>query len=227
MEAKLSRDSFSAFEVEKIKNEIEANIGKLSEEIALACKGHNAEKANFFFKLALLIGKLGQLLNELPVFLKEANKSVFVASSLFLRESFDYLNKGKVESLHFVTGPQIGNISVLDRIIDLPLQTQTFIFAKAEEVAVRKALIYLSRCNHKLQACTHIHPGMGIESTIPSGIDLRLQETLDKGDYKAVGAIFSRDGYIRFYSSFDFEVDIYGRGVERIDGRVFRITEIS
>jgi len=227
MEAKFFGDSFSPFEVEKIKTEIEANIGRLSEEIALACKGPNADKANFFFTLALLIGKLGRLLNELPVFLKDANKCVYVLSSLFLHESFNYLNKGRAESLHFVTGPNLGNISVLDRIIDLPLQAQTLIFARAEEVAVRKALIYLSRCDHKLQGCFHIHPGNGIGSTIPSGIDLRLMGTLDRGGYKAISAIFSRDGYIRFYSSLDFEVEIYGKGVEKIDARVYRITEIS
>jgi proteasome lid subunit RPN8/RPN11 len=227
MEAKFFGNSFSPLEVEKIKTEIEANIGRLSEEIALACRGPNADKANFFFKLALLIGKLGQLLDELPVFLKENNRLVFISSSLFLHESFDYLNKGKPESLHFVTGPQLGNKAILDRIIPLLLQTQTFIFARADSVAVRKALIYLSRCEHKLQGCFHIHPGVGIDSTIPSGIDLRLQETLDRGGYGAVSAIFSRDGYIRFYSSLDFEIQIYGKGAEKIDARVYRITEIS
>lgn len=227
MEAKFFRTPFSALEVEKIKSEIETNIGKLSGEIALACKGHNAEKANFYLQLALLVGRLGQFLNEVPIFLKENNGCVYVASSLFLRESFGNLNKGRAESLHFVTGPQIGNIFVLDRIIDLPLQAQTFIFARAEEVAVRKALIYLSKCDHKLQGCFHIHPGDGINSTIPSGIDLRLMGTLDRGGYKAISAIFSRDGYIRFYSSLDFEVEIYGKGVEKIDARVYRIIEVS
>jgi len=213
--------------VEKIRSEIEENIEKLSGEISLACKGHDSDKANFFFKLALLIGRLSQLLNELPIFLKEANRCVYVASSLFLRDSFNYLNKSRVESLHFVTGPQIGNISVLDRIIDLPLQTQTFVFARAEEAAVRKALIYLSRCDHKLQGCIHIHPGIGVEATAASGIDLRLQDTLDRGGYKVVSAIFSRDGYIRFYSSFDFEIETYGKGIEKIDGKIFRLAEIS
>ena len=227
MEAKFFGNSFSPLEVEKIKTEIEANIGRLSEEIASACKEHSTDRANFFFQQALLIGKLGQLLNELPAFLKETNKCVYVISSLFLHDSFNYLNKGKVESLHFVTGPQVGNIAMLDRIIDLPLETQTFVFARAETIAVRKVLIYLSRCDHKLRGCFHIHPGLGIDSTMPSGIDLRLQETLDKGGYKAVGAIFSRDSYIRFYSSLDFEIQIYGKGVDRINGRVFRITEIS
>lgn len=227
METKFFGDSFSALEVEKIKTEIETNIGRLSEEIAVACREHSADKANFFFQQALLIGKLGQLLNKLSAFLEDANRSVYVLSSLFLHESFNYLNKGKVESLHFVTGPQYGNRLFLDRIIELPLESQTFVFARAETVAVRKALIYLSRCDHSLQGCFHIHPGLGSSSTIPSGIDLRLQETLDKGGYKAVGAIFSRDGYIRFYSSLDFEIQIYGKGVERVDGKVFRIIEIS
>jgi hypothetical protein len=227
MEAKFFGDSFSALEVEKIRSEIETNIGKLSEEIALACKGHNSEKANFYFQLALLVGKFDQFLKELPAFLKETNKVTYIMSSLFLHDSFNYLNKGRAESLHFVTGLQLGNISLLVKIIELPLQTQTFIFARAEAVAVRKALIYLSKCDHTLQAIFHIHPGIGIDSAICSGIDLRLQETLDRGGYKTLSAIFSRDGYIRFYSSLDFEIEIYGKGVEKIDGKTYRLVEIG
>ncbi len=228
MEAKFFGDSFSALEVEKIRTEIEANIIKLSEEIALTCKDPNVDKAKFYFQLVLLIGKLDRFLNGLPVFLKEANRCVYVASSLFFHESFEYLNKGEPESLHFVTGPQLGNIAILDRLIPLPLLIQTPTFAKAEEPAVRKALIYLSRCDHKLQGYFHIHPGIGIGSTtLFSDPDLKLKKTLDMGGYKAIGAIFSRDGYIRFYASFDFEVQVYGKGVERIDGKIFRIVEIN
>lgn len=227
MEAKLFGVDLSPVETEKIKNEIEESISGLSEEIAFACKQHSLDKADFFFKQAVLMGKIGTLLDRLPAVLKEDNKNIYMLSSVFLRDCFNFLNKVKVESLHFVTGPQLGNIAILDRIIDLPLETQTFVFARAETLAVRKALIYLSKCDHKLQGCFHIHPGLGIDSTMPSSIDLRLQDTLDKGGYKAIGAIFSRDGYIRFYSSLEFEIQIYGKGAEKIDGRVCRITEIS
>ena len=41
-------------------------------------------------------------------------------------------------------------------------------------------------------------------------------------------AIFSRDGYIRFYSSLDFEIQIYGKGVEvKNDGELYRFVEVS
>lgn len=229
METKLLGVDFGQLEIEKIKNEIELNIGKLSEEIASACKEHRAEKANFFFQLALLVSKLDQMIKSLSSSIVQSQIQIYMLSSLFLKDCFEYLNKGKVESLHFVTGPQIGNISVLDRIVDIEMHTQNFVFARADTVAVRKALIHLGKCEHKLQGCFHIHPGFGIDSTIPSGIDLRLQSTLDRGGYRIINAIFSRDGYIRFYSSLDFKIQIYGTGVERIDqyGRIYRLVEIS
>ncbi len=218
--------SISQLGMEKIKSEIETSISRLTEEIASACKEHSTDKANFFFQQALLLGKIGRILEDSSS-VKQEGIQTHILSSLFLHDCFRFLNKGREESMHFVTGPQVGNVSILDRIIDLPLKMQTFVFAKAEDVAVRKTLIYLSKCEHRLQGCFHIHPGMGIGSTMPSGVDLRLQGTLDRGGYKAIGAIFSRDGYIRFYSGFDFEMQIYGKGVEKIDGKIYRITEIS
>jgi hypothetical protein len=151
----------------------------------------------------------------------------YLVSSLFLHDSFKLLNKREVESLHFVTGPEVCGVKVLDKIIDLRLEKQSAVFARAESGSVREAMIYLSKYEYKLWGCFHIHPGFGAFATFPSSTDMTLDRLLTKGGYKCLGAIFSRDGYVRFFSSKKFRVNVYGEGVEKIDERIYRITEVD
>ena len=215
--------------IEKIKNEINSNIEMLSKKIAQACKEHNTEKANSSFQQALFTGNIGKLLTDLIPSTTQTDKHVFVVSSMFLRDSYNLLNiDKKIESLHFLTGPRIGNISVLDRIVDFEKEVQTSVFAKGKSDSVSEVLIELARYEHKLHGCFHIHPGNGAEATLPSSTDLKLQQNFDRGGYKVLHAIFSRDGYVRFYSSLDFEIQIYGKGLEvKKDGELYRFVEVS
>ena len=44
----------------------------------------------------------------------------------------------------------------------------------------------------------------------------------------ALGAIFSRDGYVRFFRlDRSFEIEIYGEGVEKHEDNVYRLTHID
>ncbi len=216
-------------QIEKIKNEINNNIEMLSRKIAQACKEYNIEKANSFFQQTLFTVRIGKLLTDLFPSSKQTDKQVFVVSSMFLRDSYNLLNIDKrIESLHFLTGPCIGNVSVLDRIVDFEKEVQTSVFAKGKSDSVSKVLIELARYEHKLHGCFHVHPGNGAGATLPSSTDLKLQENFDRGGYKVLHAIFSRDGYIRFYSSLDFEIQIYGKGLEvKNDGKLYRFVEVS
>jgi proteasome lid subunit RPN8/RPN11 len=213
--------------LEVLRKEVDSNIIKLSEEMAKACKDHNIDRATFFFEQAVLVSKMDELLEDSTPPTSQTERQTYVVSSLFLHDCFDFLNTKKTESLHFVTGPQLDNISILDRIVDFEIEIQNSIFAKGNSESVRKALIQLEKIEHKLQGCFHIHPGKGIASTIPSSTDLTLQETFDKGGYKVIGGIFSRDGYIRFYSSIDSKIQVYGKGVEEIDGKFYHLTKID
>ncbi len=155
------------------------------------------------------------------------NKTNYLASSLFLMDSFELLNQREVESLHFVTGPQIGETKVLDRIVDFRHEKQSVVYAKADAEAVRQSLIYLSRYEFRLWGCFHIHPGFGACATFPSGTDMTLDRLFHRGGYECIGAIFSRDGYVRFFSSKTFEINIYGNGVEKVDEKVFRLVKVN
>ena len=171
-------------------------------------------------------------MNELIAIYLDSNynantKTGYLVSSLFLRESFELLNKREVESLHFVTGPEIGETKVLDKIVDFRLEKQSAVYAKADTSAVRKALIYLNRYAYKLYGCFHIHPGNGAASIFPSSTDMTLDRLLHQGGYECIGAIFSRDGYVRFFSSDEFEINIYGNGVEKVNEKLYRLVKVN
>lgn len=179
-------------------------------------------------KHRLLLTEIGGLIANYFDWTHNDNKdSAYEVSSLFLRKSFELLNRREVESLHFVTGPEVEGKKVLSEIVDLRLEEQSVVYAKAESEAIREALIYLSDHGFKLWGCFHIHPGNGPLSILPSGTDKALDRLLNQGGYDCVGAIFSRDGYVRFFSSKRFEIKIYGKGVEKINEKLYRITKID
>jgi hypothetical protein len=75
--------------------------------------------------------------------------------------------------------------------------------------------ITLHEHGQALHAIFHSHPFPGRPT--PSGVDWRLQEVLDKGGYPAIQAVFSQDGYIRFFAKRPFVVTVFGTGVECVD----------
>lgn len=156
----------------------------------------------------------------------------YKTGSLFLKECFEYLTSSPEEVIHLVSGLELEkNIFLLDRLERVEYQA-SMVGAKADIKDLFKKLIEIDeKYGHLLLAVFHSHPFKGTAGTCPSGIDRNLQENLEKASYKAIQAIFSRDGYIRFFSNkLSFEVEIYGKGVEKItekeNEKVFKLTEI-
>ena len=223
------------FKSSSLKQQIKSSRRKLVEDtrmIARDLKRLNKEKPKNIMKaihkhrlmLAEINGLIGNYLDSIH---NDNKRPVYAITSLFLLESFKLLNRREVESLHFVTGPEIKGTKVLDKIVDLRLEKQSVVFAKAESGAIREALIYLTDHGFKLWGCFHIHPGCGPSSIFPSGIDKTLDRLLNKGGYNCVGAIFSRDGFVRFFSSKKFEVKIYGNGVEKVNEKTYRLIKVD
>lgn len=214
--------------INSIRKAITGETDKLVKDLRHLVKCKPIDRAKTVYEYLLLMAEVNSLIAEsLASIQEQIRKPIYMVSSLFLQDSFALLNQREVESLHFVTGPEIGEIRVLDKIMDFRLEHQSSVYAKADSEAVRKVLIRLSQYKFRLLGYFHIHPGSGAGSTSPSGIDLTLDRLFDKGGYETVGAIFSRDGFIRFFSSRPFKIQIYGEGVEKINERLYRLVEIS
>lgn len=180
----------------------------------------------------------GKLIQQHLALIAKVNKEIervllrsederFLISSHFLHESFNYLNRQEEESLHLVTGPESGKLNILSTIIPLALKIQTIVEADAESEELRVTFLRMDKLKYHLLGYFHIHPGMGPDATHPSGTDLKLQDMLERGGYRAIGAIFSRDGFFRFHASKMPEIELFGEGVERINETLCHLSEIS
>lgn len=153
--------------------------------------------------------------------------------SLFIKECAQYLTSSPEEVIHLVSGIELEkNSFLLDRLEKVEYQA-SMVGAKADIKDLFKKLIELDeKYGHLLLAVFHSHPFKGIAGTCPSGIDRNLQENLEGSNYRAIQAIFSRDGYVRFFSNkLDFEIGVYGKGIEKISERenekIFKLIEIK
>lgn len=151
----------------------------------------------------------------------------FVVSSYFLHECFRKLTADQSEQFSFITGVEIEGAFVLNQLLELEHDKRTPGGVTAQPGFTHRLLITLERFKHRLLAHFHSHPGKGPESTHPSGIDEAFQTRLEKGGHLAVAAIFSRDGFIRFFRmDGKFDVEVFGEGVQKYDHNIFQLTHI-
>ena len=77
-----------------------------------------------------------------------------------------------------------------------------------------------------LHAIFHSHRFTGPPH--PSGTDDRLQRIIEEGGYPAIQAVFSEDGYVRFFArQRKFAVEVHGKGVKSVERDLFRIVQFS
>ncbi len=111
----------------------------------------------------------------------------------------------------------------LETLIEIQLRAQDPVRAAFDMRAFTAAAVTLTTHGQALHAIFHSHRFAGPPS--PSGVDLALQRQLDVA-YPAIQAIFSEDGYVRFFGGAQpWQVTVHGRGVERIAADLYRITE--
>jgi len=152
----------------------------------------------------------------------------YAISSLFLHECFKDLTADSDEEFFFVTGTLINDVYVLDQKTEFQHLKRTAIAVVGQPTSTHKLLIKLEQFGHRLLGCFHSHPGKGPDATRPSGIDEDFQKRLEDGGHVAVAAIFSRDGYVRFFRMDKApEIEIYGNGVEKHGDNIFRLTNIN
>lgn len=152
----------------------------------------------------------------------------FVVSSLFLHECFKPLTADQKEQFFFVTGPEVDGVMVLSKLCAFEHLSRTELGVVGDPSSTHRLLGYFHQCGHRLLAHFHSHPGYGPDSISPSGTDINYQTRLEGTGCNTVGAIFSRDGYFRFFRLDPrFEVTIYGAGVEHVSDTVYKLTHVD
>lgn len=149
----------------------------------------------------------------------------FVVSSMFLEQCFRDLTADANEQFFFITGAEVEGVGVLDQKIEFAHQRRTMLGVTGNTSATHRLLIRLEQFGHRLLGHFHSHPGLGLSSTHPSGTDEAFQKRLETAGYPTVAAIFSRDGYVRFFRlSSSFELSVHGEGVEELGQHTYRLT---
>jgi hypothetical protein len=159
---------------------------------------------------------------------KETGISRFAASSWFLHEAFKKLTADRDEQFFFITGTEIDGVFVLDQMIELEHESRTWGGVRADARSTHRLLIKLEQFGQRLLAHFHSHPMRGADGTKPSPTDQGFQARLENAGHKAVMAIFSRDGFVRFQRvDQNFTIEICGEGVKKHADNVYRLTNID
>jgi hypothetical protein len=152
----------------------------------------------------------------------------YAVSSLFLHECAKKLTADPDEQFFFITGSEVEGVYVLDQWAEFAHQRRSRMGVVADMPSTHNLLIKLEQFGHKFLAHFHSHPGKGPGATHPSGTDENFQGRLEKAGHLALMAIFSRDGYVRFVRlDQNFELEIYGEGVENHAPGIYRLKNLD
>jgi len=152
----------------------------------------------------------------------------YAVSSLFLHECAKKLTADANEQFFFITGSEVEGVHVLDQWAEFAHQRRTRLGVVADMPSTHNMLIKLEQFAHKFLAHFHSHPGKGPDATHPSGTDENFQRRLENGGHLALMAIFSRDGYVRFVRlDQNYEIEIYGEGIEHYAPGIYRLKNLS
>ena len=162
----------------------------------------------------------------------EMQDKQYQTSSIFLTESWKYLisDPGRAERLHLVTGTVTkAETIVLSRMEKVRLERQSPAYVQAVRDDAHQKIVLMDEIfGHRLLGMFHNHCSYGEWSTAPSSTDMKNLERKAAIGIDCLGAIFSLDGFVRFFSLTPFEIDVYGKGVEPVRSlpkqKVFQIT---
>jgi proteasome lid subunit RPN8/RPN11 len=155
--------------------------------------------------------------------------NTYLMRTSFLEEAFRILTRTPHEHLVYATGAEDGDrVFSVSQLVHFDLESQSMVGAAPEPASQAKALLSLEETRERLLATLHSHPGTGPGATDPSSVDLSTQRNLEKAGCPAIGLVFSRDGYVRFYAvERRFRVSISGAGCERVERDLFRLTNVA
>ncbi|HEY5177265.1 MAG TPA: hypothetical protein VII95_17025 [Terriglobales bacterium] len=195
-----------------------------------ATENQRISRMNHLFRQLQRVTRSIETLNAIEGDLNAAQPEMrqYVVSSLFLRDCHLKLTKDRNENFFFITGPEVDGYCVLDQVVEFEHDRRTFVAVEGSPKSTHRVLMKLEQFKHRLLGHFHSHPGNGLGLTLPSGTDRAFQGRLEQGGYPAVAAIFSRDGYVRFFRlDNNATVNVHGEGVEEIEPNIFRITELD
>ncbi|PWU11725.1 MAG: hypothetical protein C5B51_02095 [Terriglobia bacterium] len=212
-------------------HELEKRRDELLERFGKAARKQKHSRCRRLFRELHLINQVLAFLDQLAADqakAKSKGQPKSAVSSLFLHHCFKELTADEREQFFFITGPEIDGTLMLNQRIEFAHEKRSVAGASGDTGSTHRLLMMLEAFKHRLLGHFHSHPGKGASATQPSGIDENFQRRLEKAGHVGVAAIFSHDGWVRFFR-LDRQVDIniFGEGVERHEAKLFRLTNLD
>ena len=153
---------------------------------------------------------------ELKVSVACENQRRYVVSARLLCDCYRYLNRDhRNESIVDISGIRYGNIFLMERMECVAHESTSPVHARSDLQSTFRTLMIIDAYGGVLAGVFHIHPGRGPGATQPSSTDFVDQARREKGGMNAIGGVFSRDGFIRFFTHrMPFDVQVVGKGVK-------------
>lgn len=190
--------------------------------------------------------EIPELVKSIPPVLpipKKEHDEVYGMDSTFLAKCWRWLVQENHQSLPYekkqlgysilsqdpewaclVTGARINGVRMLADALRVPFSSQTAGGLQFELDDYHHALRDLQRWGYSLHAIFHSHRFNGPVS--PSQIDLNTQRQLLEPAFPAIQAVFSEDGYIRFFSAErPFSIRIFGNGVNHVKDTLYQLDQ--
>lgn len=204
-------------------------VRELEGQLSRSIRGFEFDLAQKTFEQIIELQKIALVAQEVSSgFDKATSRPSYLSGSALLQEASIFLGQLRNESILYVAGNRFGNSYVFSQLIPPELDRSEPGYAVTRAESSLRKLGDLERHGSVLCAYFHMHPGRGSGSTLPSPVDLTSQRRLEKGGYPVIGGIFSRDGYLRFFSDQNpFEVSISGKGVEHVGKDLFKLAKIA
>lgn len=158
-----------------------------------------------------------------PAYASESMVARTIFSSLTLRQAFRICSASADEAMVFVVGIETARGTRYGlSVVQVGHTSQSPVSAEAAMVDSHRLSIRAHEAKHPIVAILHTHPGRGAGATTPSAIDLRTHTAWEQA-WPLVGGIFSRDGYLRFFSAgTPFEVEVCGNHMERVGDGLYK-----
>lgn len=188
-----------------------------------------AGKTGRVMKLAKRLAKVQRerwLLEKLQKRKPSPHLSV-VLSSVMLARSFEVCTERPEEGMHFIAGFDFDGLRIGTHIVPFPYSERSVVGASGDHLATQRLCAEIHEAGHTIVALMHAHPGSGQAANHPSSVDIRTQRLWEQTS-RLVGGIWARDGFLRWYSvNVDFDVEIVGNNLEKIDARQFKLVPLE
>lgn len=198
----------------------------LSEKLQAAVASSDHESAGRILSELIRLDRLIQAIVETASRLsgERDGRLTFMIGALLIFEAFNLSIEQEPEIILYSGGNWHGSLYTMERLYRPKLDESNFGYARANIDHSALILGAMDDTGEQLTCYFHTHPGSGPKANHPSAIDLATQDRYERGGYCVIGGIFSRDGYLRFFSkNLPFSISIGGKGVSEVAQGLYKL----